>query len=190
MLNIVWAGLILGSFLYSFFAGTAPGVGDAIFQSCQDAVSFMLKTGSIMIMWSGFMAVAESSGLTLKLSKLMSPIIRRIFKGVKKGSEDEKLISSNLAANMLGLSNAATPLGMKAMKKLSERSKNNTATDDMCMLCVINCASIQLIPSTLIALRSTHGSLYPADIIVPIWIASAITVIFAISAEKMWERGK
>lgn len=188
MLNIVWITMLLASFIYSFFAGTTADMTGAIFESCSGCVSFILKTGAIMIMWSGFMNVASQSGLTYKLSKLMSPLITFVFKGVGRGSEDEKLISTNLSANMLGLSNAATPLGIAAMKKLSEKSKNGIATNNMCMLAVINCASLQLVPSTLIALRSAEGSASPADITVPIWIASSATVVFAVLITKIFER--
>ena len=187
MLNIVWTLMLVSSFIYSFFAGTTPEVGEAIFESCTDCVSFMFKTGTFMIMWSGFMNIAEKSTLTEKLSNVMAPVISFVFKGVRKKSEECKLICSNLAANMLGLSNAATPLGMKAMIKLSEKSKNNTSTNDMCMLAVINCASVQLIPSTLIAMRTASESISPGDITVPIWITSGLTVIFAVFITKLWE---
>lgn len=188
MLNIVWITILVSSFAYSFIAGTTAEISNAIFESCSGCVSFILKTGAIMVMWSGFMNVASESRLTDKLSKLMSPLISFVFKGVSRGSEEEKLISTNLSANMLGLSNAATPLGIAAMKKLSEKSKNGIATNNMCMLAVINCASLQLVPSTLIALRSAEGSAAPADITVPIWIASSITVVFAVLITKIFER--
>ncbi len=188
MLNIVWITMLLSSFAYSFIAGSTSEVNNAIFESTANCVSFILKTGAIMIMWSGFMNVASESRLTHRLSKLLSPLICFVFKGIGRGSEEEKLISTNLSANMLGLSNAATPLGIKAMKKLSEKSKNDTATNNMCMLAVINCASLQLVPSTLIALRSAEGSASPADITVPIWIASSLTVVFAVLITKIFER--
>ena len=187
MLNIIWAVMIVSSLVYSFFAGTAAEVGAAVFESCTDCVSFILKTGSFMIMWSGFMNVAEQCRLTDKIASFMSPVIALVFKGVKSGSEEAKLISANLSANMLGLSNAATPLGIAAMRKLAQKSKNNVATNNMCMLAVVNCASLQLVPSTLIALRSQAGSASPADITVPIWIASAITVVLAIALTKIVE---
>ena len=139
-----------------------------------------------MVMWSGFMNIADKSGLTGKLSKIMSPVICRIFRGVKKNSEEEKLIASNVTANMLGLSNAATPLGISAMKKLSEKSRLGTATDDMCLLAVINSASLQLVPTTLIALRTQYGSVNPSGIIIPVWIVSFLTVVFAVSMAKIF----
>ena len=188
MLNIIWAVMLLVPMVYSFFAGTAMEVSEAVFESCADCVSFILKTGSVMIMWSGFMNIAKVSQLTNHISRILSPVIRFVFKGINRGSEEEKLISASLSANMLGLSNAATPLGIEAMKKLSEKSKHGIATNDMCMLCIVNCASIQLVPSTLIALRSAQGSASPSDIIVPIWIASFMTVVFAVSVAKLFER--
>jgi len=187
MLNIIWAVMIVSSLVYSFFAGTAAEVGASVFESCTDCVSFILKTGSFMMMWSGFMNVAEQCRLTDKIASFMSPVIALVFKGVKRGSEEAKLISANLSANMLGLSNAATPLGIAAMRKLAQKSKNNVATNNMCMLAVVNCASLQLVPSTLIALRSQAGSASSADITVPIWIASAITVVFAVALTKIVE---
>ncbi|MBQ4527749.1 MAG: spore maturation protein A [Clostridia bacterium] len=187
MLSIVWLVIMVISFIYAFVGGNIEVCADALFESSESCISFILEIGAYMIMWSGFMRVANDSKLTDKLANIMSPVIRRIFRGVKKGSEEARLICSNLAANMLGLSNAATPLGMSAMKKLSEKSINSTATNNMCMLAVINCASLQLIPSTLIAMRSGYGSTAPGSITIPIWIASLTTLIFAIMITKLCE---
>ena len=189
MLNFIWTFLVISSFVYSFFAGTTEIAANALLESGKSAVEFMLTTGAVMVMWSGFMEVAKVSGLTNVISKIMSPFIRRAFKGIRKNSEEENLISTNLAANMMGLSNAATPLGMKAMRKLSEKSDGINATDNMCMLCIINCASLQIIPSTLIAMRSSSGSASPGEITVPIWIVSSLTLVFAVILAKFMERG-
>ncbi|MBR5507107.1 MAG: spore maturation protein A [Clostridia bacterium] len=189
MLNFIWTFLVISSFVYSFFAGTTELAANALLESAKSAVEFMLTTGAVMVMWSGFMEVAKVSGLTNVISKIMSPFIRRAFKGIRKNSEEENLISTNLAANMMGLSNAATPLGMKAMRKLSEKSDGVNATDNMCMLCIINCASLQIIPSTLIAMRSSSGSASPGEITVPIWIVSSLTLVFAVILAKFMERG-
>lgn len=189
MLNFIWTFLVISSFVYSFFAGTTEIAANALLESAKSAVEFMLTTGAVMVMWSGFMEVAKVSGLTNVISKIMSPFIRRVFKGIRKNSEEENLISTNLAANMMGLSNAATPLGMKAMRKLSEKSDGINATDNMCMLCIINCASLQIIPSTLIAMRSSSGSASPGEITVPIWIVSSLTLVFAVILAKFMERG-
>lgn len=181
MLNLIWIAMIVVSVIYSFFSGSAPEVSDAVFAGAQDCVGFVLKIGAFMVMWSGFMNIADKSGLTGRLSRLMSPVICRLFGGVNKGSDEEKLIAANITANMLGLSNAATPLGISAMKKLSGKSRMRTATNDMCMLAIINSASLQLVPTTLIALRSQYGSADPTSIVVPVWIVSFLTLVFAVS---------
>ena len=123
MLNVVWVLMLLSSVIYSFFCGSVKAVTDAMLQSCSDAISFTLKTGAVMIMWSGLMNIAEKSALTERIAALLSPVISTIFQKVKRGSSEAKLICANMSANMLGLSNAATPLGIAAMKKLSEQSR-------------------------------------------------------------------
>lgn len=188
MIGYVWSGMLVAAFVFGIFSGSGAEVGTAVMNSASDCVSFILKIGAFMIMWSGFMNIAEKSGITTKLSHIFSPIIRLVFSGVKKDSKEERLICSNITANMLGLSNAATPLGISAMKKLSEKSRDGIATDAMCMLAVINSASLQIVPSTLIALRETAGSINPGEITVPIWIASLITVTLAVFITKICER--
>jgi len=118
----------------------------------------------------------------------LSPLIRLIFKNVKKGSKAEKAIAMNMTANFLGLSNAATPLGIKAMKELKKDSFGDSASDDMCMLSVINSASIQLIPSTIIAIRMKYNSHIPYIIVIPIWISSMCGLIAGIISAKIAER--
>lgn len=188
MLNIIWVILIITSCVYGFLSGRAAEVGEAFFSGAENCVSFILKTGSFMIMWQGILSVAQKSGLSDKIAALLSPVISKVFTGVKKGSRAQKLISNNLTANMLGLSNAATPSGMEAMRELSKKSRGSVATDDMCMLSVVNSASIQLIPSTLIAMRTTYLSTSPAEITVPIWIVSSLTVIFAVCMAKTFSK--
>lgn len=188
MLNIIWVSIILLSSVYALATGRAAELGNAFFDGAEGCVSFILKIGAFMVMWQGVLTVAEKSGLSKKLANLMSPVICFLFKGVKKGSREIGLIANNITANILGLSNAATPLGMSAMKELSKKSKNSTATNDMCLLAVINSASLQLVPSTLIAMRSSFCSVSPGEITVPIWIVSSLTVIFAITSAKIMEK--
>lgn len=189
MLNIVWVCIILLSSLYAMLTGNAYVLGDAFFNGAKGCVNFVLEIGASMVFWQGVLAIADKSSLSDKVSKILSPIISFIFKGVKRGSNEARLISSNVSANILGLANAATPLGIEAMRELSLKAKGGTATDDMCLLAVINSASLQLVPSTLIAMRSSAGSSAPAEIIVPIWIVSTMTIIFAVSIAKIFGRG-
>ena len=118
----------------------------------------------------------------------MLQVCKNLFKNVKKGSKAEKAIAMNMTANFLGLSNAATPLGIKAMRELKKESTGDDASDDMCMLSVINSASIQLIPSTLIAIRASMGSENPGEIILPVWIVSVMVALFGICCAKWCEK--
>ena len=188
MLSVIWAFIILSSCVYAFFSGNGASITDGFLNGAQNCISFVMKTGAIIIMWQGMLSVAEEGGLMQKVTKIMSPVISKIFSGVKRNSREAELISANVSANMLGLSNAATPLGLKAMKSLAEKSQNGIATNDMCLLAVLNCASVQLVPSTLIALRSTYSSAAPGEIIVPVWIASVLTLLFSLALAKVYEK--
>lgn len=191
MLNIIWAVMILISFFAAALTGGMDETVKALLDSGTAAVGFVISIGGIMTMWSGVMAIAEKSGLTDIFARLMSPLIRFLFRSVRRGSDAEKDISMNITANFLGLANAATPLGIKAMRELDKMNDlrgSHRASDDMCMLAVLNSASVQLIPSTLIAIRSAAGAADPGEIILPIWIASAVTAISGITAAKICSR--
>ena len=189
MLGIIWFFIIILSCGYGVFSGNTAGIGEAFFSGAEGCVSFILKTGSIMVLWQGVLNVAHKSGISQSIAKLLGAPIAFLFREVKKGSKEAQLIANNITANILGLSNAATPSGMEAMKELSKKSKNLVATDDMCLFAVLNTASLQLIPSTLIAIRQSYGSQAPGEIIVPVWIASSLTVIFAIIMAKLFSKG-
>lgn len=191
MLNIIWAVMILISFFSAALTGNMDATVKALLDSGTAAVGFVISIGGIMTMWSGVMAIAEKSGLTDIFARLLSPIICFLFRSVKCGSDAEKAISMNITANFLGLANAATPLGIKAMRELDRLNGSrgaHCASDDMCMLAVLNSASVQLIPSTLIAIRSAAGAADPGEIILPIWIASAVTAVSGIAAAKICSR--
>lgn len=189
MLNIIWVVMMLVSFAVAAVSGTMEATMTALLDSGSKAVSFLISIGGIMAMWSGFMAIAEKSGLVNMISRFMSPLINFLFKSARTDDQCRKAISMNIVANFFGLSNAATPLGIKAMKLLADKSPNKeTASDDMCMLAVVNSASLQLIPSTLIAMRAVAGSLSPGSIILPIWIVSIITATTGISLAKLFAK--
>ena len=191
MLGIIWLFIIVFSCVFGFVSGNVNALSEAFFSGAQGCISFILKIGSFMILWQGILNVAQKSGISQKIAKLLSAPISILFKGVKKNSKAAELIANNVTANILGLSNAATPSGMEAMRELSKNSKNSVATDDMCLFAVINSASLQIIPSTLIAMRQSFESASPGEIIVPVWIVSSLTLIFAISMAKLFsKRGK
>lgn len=178
--------MMVFSFAFAAVTGNMQSTLQAFLDSGKKAVDFVLSVGGIMAVWSGFMAIAQKSGLARAISSLLSPLISLLFPGVKKDSPAAGAISMNMVANFLGLSNAATPLGIKAMKELALLDGNDRASHNMCMFAVINSASIQLIPSTLIAIRSALGSANPGDIILPIWIVSVITAISGVASAKLF----
>lgn len=176
------------SFVSAALTGRMEETLQAFLNSGEKTFDFVLSVGGVMAMWSGIMAVAERSGLTEKISSLLAPVISVLFRNVRKNSPAANAISMNMVANFLGLANAATPFGIKAMKELDLINKGQKASYDMCMFAVINSASIQLIPSTLIAMRSAAGSASPGEIILPIWIASVITALSGVLAVKFFGR--
>lgn len=169
--------------LFSVINGNISELSEAILAKSGEAVSLAISICGTMCLWCGVMKVAEAAGLVEKLSRLLSPLVCVLFRGVKKGSRAAGLITMNLAANILGLGNATTPLGIKAMEALSDGT--GTATDDMIMLTVLNTASLQIIPATAAALRAANGALNAMDILPCVWIVSIYAVIVAVSAAKI-----
>lgn len=187
MINYIWAFMML----FSIIVGCINGRIDAVVQSAFEGADLGIKTVlgfiGITAMWSGFMKIAENSGLVRKFTKLIRPLNRFIFPHLKNERKAIEAVSSNMVANMLGLSNAATPLGIKAMKELDRLNHSrNIASDDMCMFAVINAASIQLIPSTIIGIRASLGSVAPAEIIVPVWMVSFAAAFCGIMLSKFF----
>lgn len=193
MLNIIWCAMIILSVICALFTGNVAQTTAAMLDGAQKAVEFTFTIGGIMALWTGIMSVCEKSGLSDLFAKLLMPVTRALFD--TKNKQTHRAIALNMTANILGLSNAATPLGIKAMQMLdkentgsSQSKKGKRASDDMCMLAVINSASIQLIPSTLIAIRRSCGAVDPTDIVVPVWITSVIVFVFGIAAVKVCKK--
>lgn len=182
MLNIVWPIFIILSFLYAIFSGNLDSLNASIFDSTKDAIELTISLLGTMCLWSGIMQIANKTTLINKLSKILMPFIKFLFPELKKNAKIQKEISMNMIANILGLGNAATPLGLKAMKSMQEENnKKDTLTNSMAMFIVINTASIQIIPTTVIAIRNSLGSENPTQIVFPVWIAT----ICAASARRI-----
>lgn len=178
MLNIVWPIFIIISFSYAIFSGNLDNLNSSIFSSTSDAVNLSINLLGTMCLWSGIMQIANKTSIINKLTKLLNPFINFLFPEIKRESNIHKEISMNVIANVLGLGNAATPLGLKAMKSMQKENKNkDTLTNSMAMFIVLNTASIQIIPTTVIAIRNSLGSTNPSAIIVPVWIATICAAI-------------
>lgn len=186
MLNIMWPIFIIISYIYAIFTGNVERINNSVFESCESAVQLSITFLGTMCLWSGIMQIAKKTTLVDKLTKFLTPVMKLLFPDIKKDSNVHKEISMNMVANILGLGNAATPLGLKAMKSLQkENSKKDTLTNSMAMFIIINTASIQLIPTTVIAIRSSLGSSNPTSIIIPVWIATICAAIAGVTTAKI-----
>ena len=181
----IWIFMILSAFALSMINGSIEIVTRTLFESTNTAIQICIGITGMICMWSGFMKIAEKSGFIKVLSKLLAPIVRMLFPDVMSDSETSGYIGMNIAANMLGLGNVSTPLGIKAMEKLQkENAKKERLSNSMLMFIVLNTASIQLIPTTVIALRTNYGSKNPVSIIIPTILSSIISVVVAIVIVK------
>ena len=174
------------SLIFAALNGNIGELSESILSKSGEAVELVLSICGVMCFWSGLMRVAERAGLLEKLSGLLSKPLGMLFKGIKKGGKAMSLISANIAANILGLGNASTPLGLSAMKAIAdEQQSGEYATDDMIMLAVLNTASLQIIPATAAALRSANGSENPMDILPCVWIVSLYSLVIAVISAKV-----
>ena len=187
MLNILWPVFILISFIYAFFIGNIDKVNQSIFESAKGAVELTITFFGTICLWNGITKIAQKTSFVQKLTKVLRPIINFLFPEIKNNEKAKEEISINMAANILGLGNAATPMGIKAMKTLQkENLKKDTITNSMAMFIVINTASIQLIPTTVIAIRASLNSEEPTKIIFPVWGATMSAFIVAVLATKLF----
>lgn len=175
--------MILSSLCLLIWSNPEGILGEMVSAST-GALSLCVELCAVYAVWLGILELVEKSGLGEKLAHLLHPIIKKLFK--IDNSEIEKMIALNMSANMLGLGNAATPMGINAMKALDDGS--GIATTDMIMLIVINATSIQLLPSTVIGLRASAGSISPADIIIPTIIATTVTSLVGIFLVKFFSK--
>lgn len=189
MMNYIFAFMIAAAVIFGAVTGRINEVSSAVFSGTTDAITLFATLIAIIPFWSGMMKIAEESRITNLFQRLMSPVVSVLFKGLPKNSKASAAISMNMAANLLGLGNAATPLGIIAMKELYElNNRSAVASNHMAMFVTLNTASLQLIPSTLSALRANHGSQNPMDVMVPIWIASFFSLIAGVVTCKILEK--
>ena len=186
MLNILWPIFIIASFFYGIGTGRVEALNNSIFESTASAVKLSIDLMGTMCLWTGMMAIAKKTSLMDKLNKLLAPLLRFLFPSIKKEDKAHGEISMNLVANILGLGNAATPLGLKAMKSMQEENpKRDTLSNSMIMFIILNTASLQLIPTTVIAIRSSLGSQNPTKIILPVWIATIGAAVAGVLVTKL-----
>ena len=186
MLNKLWPIFIIISIVYAIISGNIDSINKSIFESTESVVTFSLTLMGMTCLWNGIIEVAANTKIIEYLSKILKPIIKFLFPKVKEDSKSSKSIIMNITANILGLGNAATPLGLKAMSELQKENKNKEElSDDMMMLIVLNTASLQIIPTTVLTIRSSLGSENPNIIIFPIWIATICAAVVGVFITKL-----
>lgn len=191
MLNILWPIFIIISFVYAILIGNVQSVNNSIFESTANAVSLSITFLGTICLWNGIMKIAQKTTFVSKLTKLLKPIINFLFPEMKNNEKAKEEISMNMIANILGLGNAATPLGIKAMRTMQkENDKKDTVSNSMAMFIIINTASLQLIPTTVIAIRASLGSSDATKIILPVWGATIAAAIAGVTATKLFIKYK
>ena len=183
----IWTGMAVLSILCGLATGRGDLVAAAAVEGAQAAVELCVSITGMLCLWTGVMEIMRRSGLAEGLSRLLRPVLSALFPQVSKDRGVMDSISANVSANLLGLGNAATPLGIEAVRRM-ERKSPGTASDAMCMLVVCNTASLQLIPTTVASLRSAAGSAAPFDILPATWLSSAISVCVGIGAVRLFSR--
>ena len=191
MMGYIWGGMIITAFFFSFLTGNIETVAQSALTGAKNAVEMAMGLLGMMCFWSGLLEIAKRAGLTEKLAKCIRPLTRLLFPKLNPDSPAVTAMVMNMTANFLGLSNAATPLGLAAMTELDKiNPKKHIASDEMCMFVVINTASITLIPTTVITLRAAAGSADPFGIIVPVWICSILALTVGVITAKILSKGK
>lgn len=190
MVNWIWLFFIVVSFVAAASTGRMEALTEAAFDGAKSGVTVSFGLISVMVFWLGLMRIGEDAGLLRKIAALLQPIVRFLFPDVPRNHPAVGYIMSNMSANILGLGNAATPMGIKAMQELQKLNPDKeTTTPAMCTLLALNTSSITLVPTTLIAIRMTYSSAHPAEIVGTTLAATLVATAAAIAADR-WYRNR
>jgi spore maturation protein A len=185
LINKIWVAMLVIGIVFAAFNGTMAEVNEAIFAGAKDAVAICIGLISILVFWLGLMRIAQVAGMLRGLAKIMKPIATKLFPEVPPNHPAMGYILSNMTANLFGLGNAATPMGIKAMEQLKELNGGaDSASRSMITLLAINTASITLIPTTVISIRMSYGSVSPTEIVGTTLLATTCSTIGAILIDR------
>lgn len=192
VMSWIFTGLIGISLIFSVFTGSGSALAGAVPEGAQKGVTLAVSLAGSICLWSGLGKVMENAGITHKLTVLLRPVLHRLFPGTRTDELLAQHLSANICANLLGLGNAATPMGILAARRMVDPKKPHLATDQLCRLIVLNTASIQLIPANVAALRSSLGCDAPFDILPAVWLTSlcsaGLGLIAAWALGRVWKR--
>ena len=177
----IWGGMVLLSLLFGAATGRMDAVSEAALSGAQSAVELSLSMAGVLCLWSGVMEIMNVCGLSGSLARAFRPLLRRLLPEASQDSETLAAVSANVSANLLGLGNAATPLGIRAARRMA-RGCGGVASDELCRLVVLNTASIQLLPATIASVRAAAGCRTPVDILPAVWFSSILSVAAGLTA--------
>lgn len=191
LMSWIWTALVLLSIAAAAVLGRGPLLAAAALEGAQSGVTLVFGMAGAICLWSGVGHVMEHTGITDLLAKLLKPILQRLFPDTRTDTALSRCLSANICANILGLGNAATPMGIRAAQRLSETGESGIASDQLCRLIVLNTASIQLIPTSVAAVRLAAGCKTPFDILPAVWLTSlcsaALGLLSAWGMGKLWK---
>lgn len=190
LMSYIWLGMVGVSIIFAAANGNLALVSDAVMTGAQGAIELCFSIAGAICFWSAIMEVMKRSGLMDLLSRALRPLLRRIYPKAFSDEECAQALSANFSANLLGLGNAATPAGIRAAKRLAELSGEKTASNEMCRLVIMNTASLQLLPTTVAAVRAAFGAQNAFDILPCVWITSIASVTAGLLASKLLEGKK
>ena len=185
----IWGGLVLFALISAAVTGRGDALSAAVPQGAQAGVTLALSMAGSLCLWSGVGKLMEAVGLTGMLSRLFAPLLRRLFPSTRKDPVLSQALSGNICANLLGLGNAATPLGIQAARRMA-RGCGGVASDELCLLVVLNTASIQLLPATIASVRAAAGCETPFDILPSVWFASVVSVAAGLLTARVLSRAE
>lgn len=180
----VWSGMVVLSLVFGVFTGNLDAVANAALEGAGSAVQLGISMAGVLCLWSGAMEIMNACGLSAGLARAFRPLLRRLLPNACKDPETLAAVSANVSANLLGLGNAATPLGIRAARRMSMGCQGE-ASDELCLLVVLNTASIQLLPATIGSVRAAMGSEAPFDILPAVWLSSVLSVAAGLTAARL-----
>lgn len=184
-MNYIWSGMVIISLICAAFSGRLDETAAAALEGADASVKFLISLAGALCFWNGLLKIAEASGVSGAVRRLLMPVVKMLFKGAPEKARE--YIAMNMSANLLGMGNAATPMGIKAMSELDKvNNKPLYASKHMCMLVALNTASIQLVPSTILAIRQAAGAANPESVVIPILAASFGGCLAAVTAVKIF----
>lgn len=180
----VWSGMVISALVFGLLTGNMDAVASAALEGAASAIRLSLSMAGVLCLWSGVMEIMNDCGLSAGLARAFRPLLRRLLPDACRNKETLAAVSANVSANLLGLGNAATPLGIRAARRMA-RGCCGIASDELCTLVVLNTASIQLLPTTIASLRAAMGCAAPFDILPAVWLSSVLSVTAGLTAAKL-----